>query len=149
MAIKNRPHAEKKSMEEKMKKSLNPLRSLVEFWEIKPEGVMGWDAHKTRAGLFKDLEKEISKRLGINEAIINSVWYAKLPEIPKELLEAMKKHGMNPEKVADTYKRYYYENVVKPAEERKKLSEFKKIDLEEKQRIEKEEKNKKFLSEWS
>lgn len=131
------------------KKSLNPLRSLVEFWEIKPEGVVGWNAHTTRRGLFKDLEKEISKRLEVKEAMINSVWYAKVPEIPQELLSALRKHGMNPEKVAEAYKKHFYETVVQPAEERKKLAEFKKLESEERQRIEKEEKKKKFLAEWS
>ncbi|MFA5598760.1 MAG: hypothetical protein WDA26_14450 [Pusillimonas sp.] len=130
-------------------KSLNPLRSLVEFWEIQPKGVLGWNAHKTRGGLFKDLAKEISKRLEIKEAVISSVWYAKVPEIPQELLSAMKKQGMNPEKVADVYKKYYYDNVTKPAEDRKKLAELKKLEAEERIRIAKEEKNKKFLAEWS
>lgn len=131
------------------KKSLNPLRSLIEFWEIKPKDVIGWDPHKTMRGLFKDLEKEISERLAVNATMISNVWYAKVPEVPQELLSAMKKQGMNPEKVTEAYKTYYYEHVTQPAQERKKNAEKRKKELEEKQRNKIEEKKKNFRDEWS
>lgn len=131
------------------KKSLNPLRSLVEYWEIQPKGTIGWNPHKTIKGLFKDIAEEISKRLKVSTATISNVWYAKVPEIPQELLDAMNKHGMSPEKVKEAYRKYYDENVIKPAEDRKRQDEKRKQEALERKRNEKEKKDKKFMEEWS
>ena len=133
----------------KQKAKRNPLRSLVEFWQLTPKGIFGWNPHTTRRGLFKDLQAAISAKLGVPSQLVSDVWYGKIEELPEEFLVALGKNGMNHEKVTAAYKDFRYETIIKPIEDRKKRAEQAKLNAKAKAVDLEKRRVKTFMDDWA